>query len=100
MQLDVDSGPRSMAAGVGERLLHDPVRGELDDGVERERPAVQDQANRSPRGGPCLVEQLVQLCKAGLRPALGHLALGFFSQHPEQPAHLGKGGAGRVADRP
>ena len=88
-----------MPAGVGERLLDDPVRGELDTRIEPPWPSGEDQPGRRPRGVARLVEQPVQLPEAGLRRELRAVELGVLAQDSEQPAHLGERGAGGVADR-
>ena len=66
-QFDVDRGARRVPPGVGQRLLHDPVGGQLDARVERRDRAGDDQPGARPRGLPGAVDQLGQLRQPRLR---------------------------------
>ena len=64
--LDVDVRSRRVAAGVGQRLLDDPVRGEVDARGQQDRLPLHDQAD--PRAGVARgVHELRQL----VEPRLG-----------------------------
>src|SRR5262249_25068829 len=88
VQLHIDRRARGVPAGVGERLLHDAVRGELDAGRQRHHVALQDQPGTAAGRGAGLVDQLVELRQAGLRGP-GRLGPGVLPEHAQQPAHLG-----------
>jgi hypothetical protein len=77
--------------------LHDPVRRELDPGIERYDVTADDQSGSAPAEVTYLVEELVELMQPGLWPP-GGFGLDIFAQHAEQAAHLGQCRAGRVAD--
>src|SRR5215475_6682737 len=72
IQLHIDGGSRRVPASVGQRLLHDAVRGEFDSLSQRCHIAVHNEPDRP---GACrgtrLVEELVELLQARLRPPVG-----------------------------
>ena len=70
---------------IGERLLCDPVDGELDGRRQRE-PFPGDGPRRRQPGDPDLVDQVVDLGDARLRRARAGVAV--VAQYAEQPVHL------------
>ena len=96
-QVDLDVRTRSVAPGIRQRLLDDPVRGQVD--AQREPPDIPaprdaDIGSRRPR----LVDQIVEVAEPGLGRPVG-LAAGVFAKHAEQPAGLGERLARRRGDR-
>ena len=81
-----------MLEGVGQRLLDDPVGGQLDAGVERPADALHRQLDRK-AGGADLLDERAEALKTGHRLARGSSGaadpLGF-AQDPEHPAHVGQ----------
>jgi hypothetical protein len=97
VELDVHGRAGGVPAGVGQRLLNDPVGGELDPRAQRGHAAADDQPGAGPAGLPGLVDQLVELLEARLGlPA--RLGAGVLAQQPQQPAHLVQSRPGGVAD--
>ena len=70
-QLHVDRRAGRVPAGVGQRLLHDAVRRQLDARVERRDRAAHDEPRAGAPAARALVEQLVELVEAGLRRRSG-----------------------------
>src|SRR5260370_7165963 len=87
MQLDVHRGALGVPPGIGERLLHDAVGGELDAWVEGGHVSADDEADTRPRGVPCLVEQLVELLPAGLGLPVPSTRPRPPPHHPTNPPH-------------
>ena len=75
-----------MPEDVGERLLHDPVGGDVDADGQRPRLSLHRQLNRQP-GGADLLREHVELCEARLRRLARRLAR---AQNGEEAAHLGE----------
>jgi hypothetical protein len=86
----------AVLAGVGQRLLHHPVRGQLGASGQRPGRSVQAERHRHARV-PRLLDQLAELVQAGQRGQAGPLVPG--AQHAEQAAHLGERLAPGVRDR-
>jgi hypothetical protein len=81
---------------VGQRLLHDPVGGQVDAGGQRPRFALDRQLDRQAglAGGQ---HQRIEVGQAGLRGQRLATAAAV-TQQPEQPAHLGQGLPARGLD--
>ena len=94
------AAPGRVAAGVGQRLLDDAVRGQLDARVERRDAAADDQprARRRQRRAPRRAVSL-SCCSPGCGRRGWRSAPGVLAQHAQQPAHLGQRRPGGVADR-
>ena len=88
-------GPRVLER-VRQRLLHDPVGGEVDAGRQRPRLAL-DRELDGQADAAHLLDQRVELCKAGLRPERG-LAVGA-AQQAEHAPKLAERLAPRARDR-
>ena len=80
---------------VGQALLDDPVRGEVDPARERERLAVDVQLDGQP-GAADLVQQRVEAVEPGLRHELGLVPVA--AHRGQQAAHLGERGAAGLLD--
>src|SRR5262249_37241668 len=72
---------------IGERLLHDPVHGELDTGGQVPWGAVGPEDDGQP-DGPYPVDQLAEITESGQRTQLRHVVV---AQQAEQPAQLTQG---------
>ena len=81
---------------VRERLLHDPVGGELESRGERPRIAL-DRERHLEAARANLLGEFGDLAQAGLRRARGRGRVG--AEDAEQPAHLGQRLAARGRDR-
>jgi hypothetical protein len=98
VQLHIDRRARRVPPCVGQRLLDDAVGGQLDPGVEGGGRAAQDEPGAGRRGVPGHVDELVELSQAGLGLPDGRVRVGVFTQHAEQPPHLGQRGPRGVAN--
>jgi hypothetical protein len=94
---DLGAGCPGVLERVGQRLLHDPVGGEVDAGGQGPRDALHDQLRRQARR-PHLVEQGGELAKARQRRQGRPGSLGV-SQDPKGAAHLGHRLVGGGLDR-
>ena len=72
---------------VGQALLDDSIRGEVDRPRQREGLAVDVEPDRQ-AGAPDLFHQRIETVEAGLRRELGLFTV--VAHGPEQTAHLGK----------
>ena len=82
---------------VGETLLHNPIRGEVDPWRERETLPGEVQLDGQP-GAADLLDQRVEAVKAGLRRELDAIAV--TAHHTEQTAHLRQCAAPGLLDTP
>ena len=82
--------------GVRQRLLHDPVRRQVDARRDRALVALDPQLDRHARLAH-LLDEVAEVAQARLRRER-ELVVGA-PQHPEQPAHLGHRGAAGGLDR-
>ena len=93
--------PRAPAAAVlervGQALLHEAERGQVDTGRQRPGEPLDAQLDVEPRVARAGDER-AEAIERGLRGVLGVLAVG--AQDAEQPAHLGQRLAARGLDRP
>ena len=95
--LDVDVRPRRVAPRVRQRLLDDPIRGEVDPRGQRHDLALQDEADVR-AGVARRVDELGELVETRLRRTLG-VAVDVLAQNAEQPARLGERVARGRGDR-
>ncbi len=99
VKLHVDGRTRRVAAGVGQRLLHDAVRGELDARVERAPLCPARSAGRpESEASRASSSSSLSCCSPGCGRRVG-FAGGVLPQYAQQPAHLGQRRPGGVADR-
>ena len=82
-------------AAVGQRLLHDPVRGQVDAGRQRPALTVHPHHDRQ-AGGRAVGDEIVEPVQPGGRPA--RWVLVDAAQHPERGAHLLQQFAARPLD--
>ena len=96
-EADGRRGAGRVLADVGERLLQDPVGGQVERGRQRSRIAVGPQLDRD-AGRARVLDQRRQLRQPRLRAVLGSLVA--LAQDAEHAAHLAERLVRRAADRP
>ena len=82
-QLNVHRRAGRVPPGVGQRLLDDPVHGQLHAGVQRGHRAGDDQPDRGAGRVPALVQQLVELRQPRLRMTAAGATAG--AERPSRP---------------
>ena len=94
---DRDPGPRRarVLERVGERLLDDPVRRQVEARGKVGRLALDGQLDGQ-AGGAHGLGKVIEACEAGLRRE--QVAVVGLAHHPEHPVHLGERAAPRLLD--
>ena len=99
VELDVDRRSRRVATRVGQGLLDDAVRGELDAGSSGVTCPLHDEPGAGTSGaGAGVVDQVDHFGESRLGCARQE-RVGVLAQHAEQPAHLAQRVARGLADR-